>query len=341
MNAPQSVQALTTTDSTGRPSPDDASATLDLQVQSIRLLAPGIHAFELALPDGEGLPAFSAGAHIDVHLPDGLTRTYSLSGDPADRKRWTLGVLREQHSRGGSRAMHELVRVGESLKVGMPRNAFELKPGSGHVVLLAGGIGITPLKSMAHSLIAGGRSFELHYCARTPGHVAFAEELTALIPAGSLHLHFDGGDPAQGLDIAGLLAEPAPGTELYYCGPAGFMKACAEAAAGWPAGTVHFEHFAPPVAKTDVAVDDAFEVRLARAGVTVRVGPDETIVRAIELAGYRVPTSCMSGLCGTCKVKYLEGEVDHQDFILSDEEKSQYLTVCCSRARSASLVLDV
>lgn len=330
MNAPLPAQVL-------RPE----AAGLQLQVRAIRLQAEGIHAFELAHPDGDELPEADAGAHVDVHLPGGHMRSYSLAGDPRDRSRWTLGVLREAKGRGGSRALHDNVRVGDTLAVGAPRNAFPLTPGAGHTMLLAGGIGITPLKAMAHVLAAEGRSFELHYCVRSPKNAAFVDELHALLPEGRLHLHFDGGDPARGLDIAALLADPAPGCHLYYCGPGGFMKACEEASGHWPAGTVHSEHFKAPEPKPSSAPAGSFEVRLARSGVTVQVPPDQTIVRAIELSGHRVSTSCLSGLCGACKVNYLEGEVDHQDYILTDEEKRSCLTVCVSRAKSACLVLDL
>ena len=315
--------------------------TLRLQLRAIRLLAERTHGFELAHPEGAPLPAVAAGAHIDVHLPDGLLRSYSLAGDPHDRTHWLLGVLRDQHSRGGSRAMHESLRVGDVLTVSAPRNAFALAPGARHSLLLAGGIGITPLKAMAHALAAQGASFELHHCARSPRHAAFAAELAATVPAGHLHQHFDGGNPAQGLDIAALLASPAPGTHLYYCGPAGFMQACADASRHWPAGSVHFEHFQPPAPTTPAAAEGSFDVLLSRRGIRVRVQPEQTIVRAIEQAGLRVPTSCLSGLCGACKTDYLEGDVEHHDYILSDEEHQHCMTLCVSRARSPLLVLDL
>ena len=319
----------------------DTIPLLRLRVQAIRLQADGIHAFELVDPDGAELPAATAGAHVDVHLPDGLMRSYSLSGDPADRTVWTLGVLREVNGQGGSRAMHDSVRVGELLTVSAPRNAFALVPGAAHTVLLAGGIGITPIKAMAHTLTAEGKSFELHYCARTARNVAFTAELRALVPPDNLHFHFDNGVPGQGLNIAGLLKHQPAGAHVYYCGPGGFMKACADASTDWAPGSVHFEHFKPPEPPKKAAPDAAFEVRLAKRGITVPVLPDQTIVRAIELAGLRVPTSCLSGLCGSCKVEYLEGDVEHNDYILSDEEKTHCLTLCVSRSRSPMLVLDL
>ena len=314
---------------------------LRLRVQAIRLEADGIHAFELVDPDAALLPPATAGAHVDVHLSGGLVRSYSLSGDPADRTVWTLGVLREVNGQGGSRTMHDSVRVGELLTVSAPRNAFALVPGAAHTVLLAGGIGITPIKAMAHTLTAEGKSFELHYCARTARNVAFTAELRALVPPDKLHFHFDNGVPGQGLNIAGLLKHQPAGAHVYYCGPGGFMKACAEASTHWAPGTVHFEHFKPPEPPKKAAPDAAFEVRLAKRGITVPVLPDQTIVRALELAGLRVPTSCLSGLCASCKVEYLEGDVEHNDYILSDEEKTHCLTLCVSRARSPLLVLDL
>jgi vanillate O-demethylase ferredoxin subunit len=315
---------------------------LTLQVRGIRMQAEGIHAFDLTHPDGGELPAVTAGAHVDVHLSDGMVRSYSLAGDPSDRSRWTLGVLREVKGRGGSRCMHDNVRVGQLLTIGSPRNAFALADEAEHSILMAGGIGITPIKSMAHTLAGHGRSFDLHYCARSERHTAFIDELRALVPADRLHLHFDGGDPARGLDIAALLATPATGHHVYFCGPGGFMRACALATEHWPAGTVHSEHFkAPETPKSDRAATGSFEVKLARTGISVQVPPDQTIVRALELAGQRVPTSCLSGLCGACKVSYLEGEVDHQDFILSEEEKRSCMTICVSRAKSSCLVLDI
>jgi vanillate O-demethylase ferredoxin subunit len=324
---------------------DDAplgpDGTLALLLRTVRREAEGVHSFELVDPDGRLLPAVGAGAHVDVQLPGGGVRSYSLAGDPADRRRWWLGVLREPQGRGGSRAMHEQLRVGDTLRVGAPRNAFALAEGAAHSLLIAGGIGITPLKAMAHALVAAGRSVELHLCAKTPRHAAFVDELRALLPAGGLQLHFDGGDPAQGLDLKALLAAPRDGTHVYVCGPAGFMAACAEASAHWPAGTVHSEHFKPPEPAADALPPGAFEVTLARSGVTLQVGAEQTIVRALELTGRRVPTSCLSGLCGACKTGYLEGEVDHQDYILSADEQRRCLTLCVSRARSRTLVLDL
>ena len=320
---------------------NSVSTTIDLLVRTIRLEGQNILSFELVHPKGESLPSVQAGAHIDVHLPGGIVRSYSLAGDPADSSRWLLGVLREANGQGGSRAMHERVRVGGTLRVSTPRNEFKLDAEAKHSVLLAGGIGVTPIKAMAHALAAAGESFEVHYCARSQENAAFVDELTALA-GDKLHWHFDGGDPSKGLDIKSLLANPVSGTHVYFCGPAGFMGACEEATTHWDKGTVHREYFKAPVKETEPGNEDgSFTVFLARSGQTITVEPDQTIVRAIELSGGRVPTSCMSGLCGTCKVNYLEGEVDHRDYILSDDEKQYCLTACVSRAKGASLSLDL
>lgn len=318
------------------------AALIRVRVAARQDEALDICSLDLVPVDGSALPAFSAGAHIDVHLPGGLVRQYSLCNPPGETQRYRIAVLRDAASRGGSATVHDQLQVGTVLDIGAPRNLFELDPSAPHHLLLAGGIGITPLKAMAHTLAAQGASFELHYCTRSPRHAAFRRALQALVPEGRLHLHHDHGNPAQGLDIAGLLKAPAAGTHLYYCGPAGFMKACADASAHWPAGTVHSEHFkAPEPAAPKAAPDGAFEVQLARSGVTLQVPPEQSIVRAIELSGHRVPTSCLSGLCGACKVNYLAGEVDHQDYILSDEERKTCMTVCVSRAKGPVLVLDL
>ena len=315
--------------------------TKQLRVQAIRWQAQSICSFELVDPDEQALESFEAGAHVDLHLPGGVVRSYSLAGDPSDHSQWTLGVLLEAKSQGGSAAMHNKVRVGDLLKVGAVRNAFPLAKDAAHSILIAGGIGITPLKSMAHTLKAAGASFELHYCARGPKNVAFLKELKALVPPENLHLHFDGGEPSKGLDISALLKVPKPNTHVYYCGPAGFMSACEAASLHWPKETVHCEHFKAPETKSRELPDGAFEVHLVKSGETIQVGPDQTIVRAIELTGRRVSTSCLSGLCGSCKVEYVAGEVDHRDYIMDDEERKHCLTVCVSRAKGKSLSLNL
>lgn len=320
-----------------------------LRVRQIRYEATGIHSYELADPEGQPLPPFTAGAHIDVHLAGDLVRQYSLSNSPSQRDAYVIAVLKEDQGRGGSKAMHETVQVSQVLTVSGPRNHFELEPNARKVILLAGGIGITPLKSMAHALSEQGIDYELHYCARSRDRIAFEAELKALEPAGRVHFHFDGGNPLAGLNIAQLLREPEAGTHVYYCGPAGFMKACKQATAPWPAGNIHCEHFKAPGKSTDSSAnpDDApaqhgsFRAKLASTGRIFTVPAGQTLVEAMEEVGVTIDTSCSAGLCGTCTVSYLSGEVDHQDHFLSDDDHRKCLTPCVSRGKDGLLVLDL
>jgi ferredoxin-NADP reductase len=317
---------------------------LSLVVRQIRFEAEGINSYELTDPEGGELPPFTAGAHIDIHLANGVVRQYSLCNSPMERHRYVIAVLRDEKGRGGSRALHDSLRVQDIVTVSAPRNNFRLAPAAKKVILLAGGIGMTPLKSMAHALEATGVPFELHYCARNAGCVAFREQLESRWEHGKLHFHFDHGDPAQGLDIAGLLRTAGDDTHLFYCGPGGFMKACAEASSHWPAGTVHFEHFKapePPPAALDAMAPGSFMVKIASTGALLEVPAERSIADVLEEAGVHIETSCQAGLCATCKIRYLEGEVDHRDFILDDGERGQWLTACVSRATSGTLVLDL
>jgi ferredoxin-NADP reductase len=315
--------------------------TQSLLLRQVRLEATAIHSFELVHPAGQDLPAFTAGAHIDLNLPGGLVRQYSLCNDPAERHRYVIAILKEENGRGGSRTAHDQLRVGQRVEVSEPRNHFPLHPNTRHAVLIGGGIGITPIKSMAHTLAAQGISFELHCCARTAERAAFTDELEAL---GHTQFHFDQGIPARGLDLVTLLREPAAGTHLYYCGPAGFMTACASASAHWPTETVHCEHFkAPqPTNASDITTPPGgFVAEIASTGQRIEVGANTSLADALIDAGVFLQTSCISGLCGTCKVDYRSGDVEHNDHILSEDERSHCLTACVSRARQGLLVLEL
>lgn len=317
---------------------------LALVVRQIRFEAHGINSYELADPAGAELPVFTAGAHIDIHLPNGIVRQYSLCNAPAERHRYVIAVLRDDKGRGGSTALHDCLHVQDIVNVSLPRNNFTLAPDAKKVILVAGGIGMTPLKSMAHALEADGVPFELHYCSRNAGCVAFKEQLEAQWNHGQLHFHYDHGDPANGLNIAGLLSDPPPDTHVFYCGPAGFMKACAEASRHWPAGTVHFEHFKAPESAAGAPAalaQGSFMMKIASTGAMLEVPEDRSIADVLKEAGVQIETSCEAGLCATCKIRYLEGDVDHRDYILSDEEHGRFLTACVSRATSGVLVLDL
>ncbi|QRX83705.1 PDR/VanB family oxidoreductase [Glaciimonas sp. PAMC28666] len=323
---------------------------LSLVIRQIRSEADGINSFELVHPAGEMLPAVTAGAHIDIHLASGDIRQYSLCNDPIERHRYVIAVLREEIGGGGSRQMHDSLRVRDIVSVSIPRNNFGLVQGAKKHILLAGGIGVTPLKAMAHFLESAGEDYELHYCAKGEEHAAFREEFAAQVEKGKVIFHFDGGNPRDGLDLAALLQTREEGAHVYYCGPGGFMAACARAAQHWPRETVHFEHFkAPePVQSEDAstataasAKADVSFLKIASTGAMFAMSEDKSIIEILADNGIEVETSCQSGLCGTCKMRYLEGEVDHRDYILSDEEHQDYLTACVSRPKSPLLVLDL
>lgn len=316
---------------------------ISLKIRQIREEASGIHAYELAAQDGGQLPAFSAGSHLDIHLPSGIIRQYSLSNDPAERHRYVIGVLRDERGRGGSKELHQQLQVGASVLASHPRNHFHLDETATNIVLLAGGIGITPLKSMAHRLTTMGLGFTLHYCARGIENIAFAEELKTLLGPAALHFHLDGGNPAQGLNIAALFAELPEGTRLYYCGPAGFMAACAEAARQYPDVQVYCEYFKAPATSPVVqqAHSDERFIQIHSTGQRIAVTAGASLVDTLGAAGIEIPVSCQSGLCGTCKTAYLSGDIEHADCILSEAEHAQYLTPCCSQIRSGTLVLDL
>jgi vanillate O-demethylase ferredoxin subunit len=321
-----------------------APSAIDVRVVRKRREARDVLSFALEAVDGAGLPAFTAGAHIDVHLPGGLTRQYSLCNPPGERHRYVIGVLREPASRGGSRAMHELVREGDVLRIGAPRNHFGLAADATSSLLLAGGIGITPILAMAHELAAAGREFSLHYCARSADRAAFADRLHASAFAARVHVHLDDGDAAQRVDLARLLARPAAGRHAYVCGPRGFIDAALASAAdsGWPAASLHREFFGGAEA-TAGAADERFEVRLARSERVVVVPAGVTVVQALAASGVDVPTSCEQGVCGTCLTRVVEGVPEHRDLYLTPEEQARndQFTPCCSRSKSPWLVLDL
>lgn len=315
---------------------------IQVHVVSRREEAPGICSFELASVDAAPLPAFSAGAHIDVHLPGGLIRQYSLCNDPRERHRYVIGVLNDPASRGGSRALHEQIVVGQRLDISAPRNLFELASDASRSLLFAGGIGITPMLCMAEHLACSGADFTLHYCVRSRERGAFIERLLEASFADRVFLHFDE-EPATAMQTAALLAEPAEGTHLYVCGPGGFMQHVLDTARqkGWKESTLHREYFA--AAPVDTTSDGSFAIRLASSGEEFQVPADETVVQVLQRHGIEIPVSCEQGICGTCLTGVLEGTPEHRDLYLSETEQAcnDQFTPCCSRARSALLVLDL
>lgn len=308
-----------------------------LLLRAKRGIARDICAFEFVHPRGRKLPAWTAGAHIDIHIAPGLVRQYSLCGDPRDRSRYLIAVHRCSPSRGGSHAMHGALHEGMRVTLGMPRNHFALQD-SPHTVLLAGGIGITPLLAMAETLAGSGASFELHYCVRSPDDTAFAERLHEGRFRGRVLFHYSSG--GRRADMDGILSAPPRGARLYICGAAGFTDAALAAAArqGWPAANVHTERFSAPASG---AAQAAFDVVIASTGRVIHVPAGQAALDAMLDAGVDIPASCRQGICGTCATPVLEGEADHRDHCLSAEARAVCFTPCCSRARSAQLVLDL
>jgi len=319
------------------------TSSLTVRVARKTVEAEDICSFELVSVDGKPLPAFAAGSHIDVQLPGGITRQYSLCNDPVESHRYLIGVLRDAASRGGSRAMHEHVDVGDTLVISAPKNHFALAHEARRSVLLAGGIGITPILCMAERLAISGADFEMHYCTRSRARTAFHDRIRAAPFSARVAFHFDDGAFEKKLDLATLLAKPAAGTHLYVCGPKGFMDSVLGTARanGWPEAQLHWEFFTADVAPQPG--DAAFDVKLTSSGRIVRVAPDQTVVHALSAAGIEVQTSCEQGICGTCLTRVLEGQPDHRDMYLTPEEHAanDQFTPCCSRAKTALLVLDL
>ena len=315
---------------------------MQLRVRSITYLAEDINGYELVDPNGRDLPRFAAGAHVGVRLGESVWRDYSLWNDPAERRRYCIAVLREKLGEA-SRHLHDQVRVGDSVEVSLPRNHFPLAEDAERHLLLAGGIGITPIMAMIAELKRRRAEFRLHYCTRAPERTAFRDELDLLAALGRVSFHYDGGDPAKGLDIAALLRQRPPGTHLYYCGPKGMMEAATAASAHWPAGSVHCEYFTGPGAAPPARFEDdrPFRVRLVRSGGEYEVPAGETIIEVLRRHGLGMRASCELGYCGTCLTRYLEGEPDHRDPILGEVARRTHLLICCSRASSDVLVLDL
>ena len=309
-----------------------------LRLAAITFGAEGIHLYELRAPDGAEMPEFTAGGHIDIRLPNGMLRQYSLCNPQTERHRYVIGVKRDPASRGGSRFMHDELRVGTLLRTSLPRNTFPLAECAAHSVLVAGGIGITPIRSMVDRLQRLGRSWELHYSVRSRAEAVFLDELRA--GHARMRLHVDAEAPGILMDIAGIVRAAPQESHLYCCGPAPMLKAFEAAAAARPESLVHVEYFSSDV---PVAADGGFSVRMAKSGRIVPVQPGQTILDALKAAGVHAPFSCAQGVCGTCETRVLDGVPDHRDIILSPQEKAsnQTMMICCSGSKTPMLVLDM
>lgn len=302
--------------------------TIEVRVASKTMEAEAIFSYELVRLDGAPLPQFEAGAHIDVHLAGSLVRQYSLCNAPGETHRYLIAVLRDAESRGGSQAMHEHIETGAVLQISEPKNHFPLVA-AGRTLLLAGGIGVTPILAMAEALAARGAAFK-----RRIGAAGFG---------GHVHFHHDSGHTGQKFDLGALLAASERDTHLYVCGPQGFIDhvLASAKAQGWPPVQLHVEYFSG--AAVDTSTDRAFSVKLASSGRVLAVPADKTVIRVLAEQGVAIPYSCEEGVCGTCLTRVVDGTPDHRDMYLTDEERAanDQFTPCCSRSRTPMLTLDL
>jgi vanillate O-demethylase ferredoxin subunit len=314
---------------------------IKVRIAERAMVAPDIVSLSMEALHTNVLPPYEAGAHIDVKLPNGHIRQYSLCGDPRRSDRYELGILRDPKSRGGSASVHDDLNEGDVLEISAPRNLFPLVPGK-HAVLIAGGIGVTPILAMATHLAAEGQSFEVHYFVRAEDRIVFRDRLADIGTSGTAHVHIGERIPAS-FDPALVFGTPDPDTHLYVCGPGGFMDAILDMArgAGWQATNLHSERFTPAAVAHDT--DAAFEIEIDGTGQVVTVAAGQTAAAALAEAGIAVPLSCEQGICGTCIARVVSGTPDHRDSYLSDEERdaNDCFAPCCSRARSDRLVINL
>ena len=316
---------------------DSHDGLLSLRLDAIHYGAADTNLYAFAAPDGSSLPAYEPGAHIEIHLPGGLLRQYSLARPWRPGRPYLVGIKRDAASRGGSRFLHEEARVGALFRVGLPRNHFPLAAERAFSVLLAGGIGVTPIWCMAQHLAQRGAPFEMHYAVRSRADAAFLSELETMSPKARLHVDAEAGAL---IDIAAIVEAAPAGAHLYCCGPTPMMAAFEAAAAGRPADHVHVEYFSGPA---PLPIAGGFIVALARSGRELPVAPGATILDTLRAAGLSTPASCEQGVCGTCETRVLEGVPDHRDLLLTPAEKAEGRTmmICCSGSLSDRLVLDL
>jgi ferredoxin-NADP reductase len=315
----------------------DQAGLIEVRLTAIRYAARDTNMYEFSRLDGGELPAYQPGAHIDVHLPNGIIRQYSLIEAHPDPSHYTIAVKRDPASRGGSRCVHDELRVGRTLTIGAPRNNFALVEDANHVVLLAGGIGITPIWCMVQRLERLGRSWNLYYACRSRADMAF---LHALEKMTSSQFHFDEESGGKFLDVASIISVTPRDAHLYCCGPTPMLQAFEAATAGWPREQVHIEYFTP---KEQPAKTGGFVVELARSGQEFIIPEGKTILQVLLDAGVDVDYSCELGICGACEQRVISGEPEHRDAILSEEEQAanDKVMICCAGCKSERLVLDL
>lgn len=319
---------------------DPEARELSLKVRHKSEIADGVFLFELRASDGACLPPFTPGSHITVTAPSGQKRRYSLCNDASERDRYLIAVKRESSGRGGSLSFTRDVKEGDTIATEPPTNEFEMaKSEPKRLIFIAGGIGITPIRSMIlHCIRHGKENFKLFYFTRNLSAMAFREEFVGGEFEGKVVLHHDNGDPDQAYDLWPVLEEQR-GAHLYCCGPRGLMDAVRDMTGHWPDSAVHFEDFVG--ASAPHADDKAFEVKLAKSGAVYEVRANVSILDTLRQHGHVLASSCESGTCGTCRCRFTAGEPDHRDLVLSDDEKKSEIMICVSRAISPALTLDL
>ena len=318
--------------------PIAAAPMMPLRVARAERAAADTYLFELRDPGGGELPPFTAGAHLTVRSPNGSLRKYSLCNDPAERDRYVIGVKRDPAGRGGSIDLVDNTKPGDLVQASAPHNAFELAERAPSFILIAGGIGITPILSMARKLNSTGRRYQLYYCTRSPETTAFREELEGEAFRGKVVLHHDHGDPTLSLDLWPILEKPTA-AHVYCCGPRPMLETVRDMTGHWPASAIHFESFLDARA-AQRPEDRPFTVVLAQSGSRIEVAPGVSILEAMRAQGFDAPSSCESGTCGTCRTRLLAGEADHRDLVLAEDEKRAQIMICVSRAFSAEIAID-
>jgi ferredoxin-NADP reductase len=311
---------------------------IEVRLVSITYAARDTNLYEFRRLDNERLPAATPGSHIDLHLPNGFVRQYSLASIDDKGRAYVVGIKLEQNSRGGSRYIHDALRVGQTLTIGSPRNNFHLVDTAAPVFLIAGGIGITPIWCMIAELEKSRRPWRLFYACRSRPDAAFLADLEPFNER--VTSHFDDENGGHFLDVPAIVATSPPEAHLYCCGPLPMLSAFEAATRSWPADQIHVEYF---TAKTQGSLDGSFEVELAKSHRTLAVPSGKSILEVLRVAGLDVVSSCEEGVCGACETKVLGGEPDHKDSILTERERAanKSMMICCSRSKSDRLVLDL
>jgi tetrachlorobenzoquinone reductase len=315
-------------------------------VRSMTLLASDTISVEFVSSDGGELPAFEAGAHIDLLLPNGIRRSYSLCNRPTDRNRYVVGVKKASPSRGASTYIHDHLRVGQRIEISRPRNNFPLAQAAERSIFIAGGIGITPILSMIQTLESEARQWKLYYAARTSKDAAFVGELQALsaVHPGHIDIRFDHEPGVAMLDLEGIVNENAgKGAHFYACGPSAMLDAFEAATKSIPEANRHLERFSADAKEASEGALTEYEAVLANSGMTLQITPEKSLLDTLLDAGINLEFSCMQGICGSCRVAVQEGLPDHRDHVLTEEERAanDSVLVCCSGSRTRRLVLDL